>query len=520
MAQKSLVSVEDLFDLATTSIQRGIDRPNIFGYTPYQEQEDFHRCGKTGRYLAGGNRGGKTDAMVAEMVYWATDSHPYFERPVDWGTGPLQLRCFVVDIEKGVNQILLPKLKRYIPVSHLIDGDWDKSWNQKSLILTLESGTTIDFLTYGMDLEKMGGVPRHMIFFDEEPPKEVFTESLMRLLDYRGRWVIAATPVEGIGWTFDFLWEPGLADPDNPKTPGCFTLSAAKNPYLKTTKEDFGMYSIGMDEEERRMRFDGEFVARSGLIFPGFDPNVHCVNLTDYFPSGRIPSDWRIYTSVDHGLNNPTAWLWHAVSPAGDVVTFAEHYRSNMIIEEHSRYVKQIEQELQITVSFRTGDPAMSQRNAVTGTNILQEYTRHGIFIGVEGVPHSVEIGLNIMHTYMRVRDTGSFWGPGRPRWVIAFNCPNLIKELKKLRYASPESQKAAYNKNRQEIVHKKDDHAFDSARYFFTLMPNLAPEEKNSGDQSYNFGSRDYADIVAEMDERRSASWDIEQIEETEYEW
>lgn len=513
MARKASTSIDELFDLAAGGLRQGLERPNIYGYTPYQEQEDFHRCNKVGRYLAGGNRGGKTDAMVAEMVFWATDTHPWLERPPEWGTGSLMLRCFVVDVEKGVNQILLPKLKRYIPISYLIEGDFDKSWNAKSMVLTLDNGSTIDFLTYGMGLEKMGGVPRHMIFFDEEPPQSVFGESQMRLLDYRGRWVIAATPVQGMGWTYDLLWEPGQNDPDDPRSPGCFTLSAAKNPFLKTSAEDFGMYSVGMDSEESEMRFEGKFVARSGLIFPDFHPDTHCIELERYFQYGKIPKDWRIYTSVDHGLHNPTAWYWHAVSPQGDVVTFAEHYKSNMLIEEHAAVVHQMEREMGITVDFRTGDPAMRQRNAVTGTNILQEYAKHGLYIGVEGVPHEVEIGLNIMRGYMKPRATGVIWGPGRPRWVIAFKCPFLIKELKKLRYAAYDSQKMAYEKNKQEVVHKKDDHGFDSSRYFFTLMPTLAPPDQFAGTETYSYGSRSYADVVVAAAANEQQAWSLQEV-------
>ncbi len=463
--------------------------------------------------LANGLFTSNTDAMVAEMVYWATDTHPWLKRPDEWGTGALQLRCFVVDVEKGVNQILLPKLRRYIPTSFLIDGDFDQSWNAKSLILTLENGTTIDFLTYGMGLEKMGGVPRHIIFFDEEPPQAIFTESLMRLIDFKGWWIIAATPVQGIGWTFDLLWEPGQSDPENPITPGCFTLSAAKNPYLKTSEEDFDVYAVGMDEEERMMRFEGQFVARSGLIFPEFHPDVNCVEIERYFSFGRVPAGWRIYSSTDHGLNNPTAWLWHAVSPQGDIVTFAEHYQRNMLIEEHAAKVHEMEREIGRPADYRTGDPAMRQRNAVTGTNILQEYAKHGLFIGVEGVPHEVEIGLDIMRTYMKPRDVGSLWGHGRPKWVISYTCINLIKELKKLRYASYDSQKAAYDKNKQEIVHKKDDHAFDSARYFFTLMPALAPPDPHAGDPGFTYGSRSYAEVMSEMVVNQRQSWELQEV-------
>src|SRR5690606_28415456 len=63
-----------------------------------------------------------------------------------------------------------------------------------------------------------------------------------------------------------------------------------------------------------------------------------------------------------------------------------------------------------------------------------------------------------------------------RPRWVITSNCVNYIRELKKLRWATYSSEKLAYELNKQEKVHKKDDHAFDSGRYFATLMPDLTP--------------------------------------------
>jgi phage terminase large subunit-like protein len=513
---KTVATLDGLFSDALGGLRLGLERPNIYGYVPYPEQEAFHRNEKIGRYLAGGNRGGKTDAMVAEMVYVAIDEHPFFKRPESWGTGPLQLRCFVVDVKKGVDQILIPKLKRYIPTSFLIEGDWEKSWDTQGLVLTLTNGTTIDFLTYGMGLEKMGGVPRHMIFFDEEPPQHIFTESLMRLIDFRGRWVIAATPVEGIGWTYDLLWEPGINRPENPRSPGCFTLSAAKNPHLKTAREDFSLYSVGMDEEEQKMRFEGEFVARSGRIFPDFSSELHCVDPEDYFPKGIPPENWRWYSSVDHGLNNPTAWLWHAVSPRGDIITFAEHYQREMTVPEHARVVHEIERVLGRVPDYRTGDPAMKQRSGITGTNVLQAYSDEGLHIGVEGIPHETKIGIGIMRTYFKPLRTGSYWGPGRPKWVIAYACTNFIKELLKLRYASYEGQKANYDKNKLEEVHKKDDHAFDSARYFATLMPNPSPPEPTMYNPSFGIGGRGYAELVAEEVSR--GNWQTEMVTDDDY--
>ena len=216
-------------------------------------------------------------------------------------------------------------------------------------------------------------------------------------------------------------------------------------------------------------------------MFPDFNQNLERY-LVDFGP-GDVPNTWAIYASVDHGLNNPTAWLWHAVSPTGDIVTFAEHYQSNMIVSEHAQVVKQRE------LSWgkkpddveRMGDPAMRQRNGVTGTSIIQEYALHGVYVNVEGIPHDVMVGIEKMQSYFRLRDD-SRWGTNRPKWVISRNCPNLIRELKKLRWASYSSDKMAYEMNKQEVVHKKDDHAFDSARYFATTRPDLKPVMDTDG--------------------------------------
>jgi len=475
MATKKQPSADELLKLALFELDQSIHKPNILNYgeKDYPEQLRFHKSSARGRFVSGGNRGGKTDAEVVESIWWATNSHPYLKRPEEWGNGPLQLRFVVVDVAKGIEQIILPKMQRWIPKSYLRDGSWDKSWDSSNYILTFANGSTIDFVTWGMDMMKLGGVPRHGIFFDEEPPQHIFNESMMRLIDYNGFWVIAATPTKGMGWTFDLLWEPATTDPS--LGIDTFTLSAEQNPYIQADKDDMNFYMMGMDKEERDIREKGSFVARSGLVFPTFNSDFER-HVVDFSPSD-VPKHWAIYASVDHGLNNPTAWLWHAVSPQGDIVTFAEHYQTNMIVSEHAATVRQRELSWgkdpeQIE---RMGDPAMRQRSGITGTSILQEYALNGIYINVEGIPHDVMVGIEKMQGYFRFRDD-SYWGKGRPKWVISRNCTNFLREMKKLRWGTYSSDKTAYEMNKQEVVHKKDDHAFDSARYFATTRPDLTP--------------------------------------------
>lgn len=475
MATKRQPSAEELLQIALYELDQSIHKPNILNYgeKDYPEQLRFHKSSARGRFVSGGNRGGKTDAEVVESIWWATNSHPYLKRPEEWGNGPVSLRFVVVDVAKGIEQIILPKMQRWIPKSYLKEGSWDRSWDSSNYILTFANGSTIDFVTWGMDMMKLGGVPRHGIFFDEEPPQHIFNESMMRLIDYNGFWVIAATPTKGMGWTFDLLWEPATNDPE--LDIDTFTLSAEQNPYIQADMDDMNFYMLGMDKQEREIREKGSFVARSGLVFPSFNTDYER-HVVDFSPSD-VPKHWAIYASVDHGLNNPTAWLWHAVSPQGDIVTFAEHYQTNMIVSEHAATVRQRE------LSWgkdpenveRMGDPAMRQRSGITGTSILQEYALNGVYINVEGIPHDVMVGIEKMQGYFRFRND-SHWGKERPKWVISRNCVNFLREMKKLRWGTYSSDKTAYEMNKQEVVHKKDDHAFDSARYFATTRPDLTP--------------------------------------------
>ena len=473
--RKDTPTAEELFGLVVQELDHSIHQPNIFGFgqKEYPEQQRFHMSLKLGRFVSGGNRGGKTDATVVDAIWTATDTHPYRMRPEAWGTGPVQLRFVVVDVSKGIEQIILPKMKRWIPKSYLIDGSWDKSWDSKNFIITFKNGSTIDFVTWGMDMMKLGGVPRHGMYFDEEPPQHIFNECMMRLVDYNGYWVIAATPTKGMGWTFDLLWEPAQNDPAMAEMVDTFTLSAAQNPYIQTTADGMNFYMMGMDKEEREVREKGSFVARSGLVFPDFSVETHVV------PPFIPPRDWEWYSSADFGMNNPTAWLWHAVSPEGNIVTFAEHYEDHMIVEEHARIVHERETAWGREPDMRVGDPAGNQKYGTTGTSYLMEYSLRGIYIQTEGIPHDAMIGIEKMQQYIQLRPTPE--GGVAPTWTITSNCHNLIRELKKLRWKTYSSEKVAYELNKREEVHKKDDHAFDSTKYFFTTRPDLRPSQQVS---------------------------------------
>lgn len=463
-AEAAKLNLSDMAKILAESIQKQASEPNLYGYDPAVKQVEFHSAESTGRLYLGGNRSGKTTAGVVEDLWWLSRKHPYRRIPSDT---VIKGRVVGVDFTTGIEQILLPTFKRWILPSMLINSSWEDSWNRELRTLTLENGSFVEFKSYDQDLDKHAGTSRHFIHFDEEPPRAVYVENLLRIVDTNGCYWMTMTPVEGMTWVYDdmFLpWQTGKS-----QNLSVIEVSMSDNKHL--SEEAKSNILSALNEDERKTREHGAFVQRGGLVYNDFKDTVHGSVHTGWLP----PKDenWMIYTSVDHGFNNATAWLWHAVNPEGEIITFKEHYESRMIIADHARFVLAYEKEHGLDVSVRTGDPAMRQASGITGDNILAEYARHGVYIGVEGVPRAVSIGVDKINRYLRTNPK-----TGRPWWRVSQSCPNLIREMKRLHWETFQSNKATDRSNPKEIIAKKDDHACDSFRYFMTLMPDLAPDE------------------------------------------
>lgn len=451
---------DDSFDLdkmlqnISGALSQSARKPNIYGYEPHDKQILFHSSPKKGRQYVGGNRSGKTTGGIAEDIWWLTGTHPFIQTPEP----PVIGRICTVDFKNGVDKIILPNLRQWLPPSALINGSWEDSYHSAKHVLKLANGSELEIMSYEQDLDKFAGVPRHFVHFDEEPPKNIFGECKARLVDYNGRYWLTMTPVDGMTWTYDEIFEPGInGDP----LIDVIIVDMTDNPHI--SQDAINDFLANLDEEEKIIRGKGTYIAIGGLVFKYF--NSERTVIDPAVPRGR---GWTYYQSLDHGFNNPTAWLWHAVHSDGTVVTFDEHYKSEMTVEQHAKLVLAKEQHYReqfgISPYLRVADPAIKQRSAVTGYSIQIEYSLQGIDLAL-GQLRSVDAGLNRMNTYLL-----------NGKWFITSNCTNLLKEMRKYKRKTFMSAKMADRNNKQEDPMKKDDHAIDSARYFFSYMPELKP--------------------------------------------
>lgn len=465
------IDIRGVFAEASAGLTRAATSPNIFGYGPHSKQIMFHQSTARHRLYIGGNRSGKTVGGCVEDIYWLRGENPHRRVPPP----PVHGRIIGVDFDNGVEKILKPQIARWIPPSSLINGSWEDSYSKSLKTLTLENGSTLEFMSYVQEVEKFAGTSRHFIHYDEEPPYAIWDENNARLVDTGGSSWYTMTPVQGMTWIYHEIYVPGVTGKD--ANIAVIQVDMTENPYISQVEIDEFLSRLG--PAERKARKEGKFIQMGGLIFKDFGIRhvIQPIDLAEIM-------GWRWIASLDHGFNNPTAWLWHAISPDGKVITFHEHFQSEWTIEQHAAEVHRVNRQFGRAPELFVGDPSIRQRNAATGHSIQIEYVNRGLPIALAN--NDVKIGIDRMNGYIRHPDG---------YWLITENCPNLIRELQSYRWKTRNSAKLRYENNPYEEPHKKDDHAVDSSRYFFTFMPDLTlPNEEPKASR----GSRIVAEAIS----------------------
>lgn len=464
MARKGLPKVKSQGDLLATvvsGLRTTAQRPTIFGYEPMEKQEIFHSTSAKGRLFLGGNRSGKTVGGATEAVMWCMGNHRYFKTPPP----PVRGRCVAVDFLEGVEKIVKPEVARWVPPSALMGGSWESAYDKELKTLYFQNGSFLEFMSYEQDTEKFAGTSRHFVWFDEEPPKEIFQECGARLIDTGGYWWMTMTPVDGMGWTYDDIFIPARTNPN------LFVIQVAMDENVHLNPGEIDAYFAGMDAQTKEARRLGKYVAMGGLIYKMFsnDNLIDSMIKTPFWP--WVQKNWLHFRMMDHGFNNPTAWLWGAVDRDDRMVVYDEWYKSGLVVAEHAEIVLDKTRLLGITPRYSVGDPSIAQTDGISGINVQTEYANNGIII----IPgnNSVETGINLVAKALGIK-----------RLFITRNCENLLRELPKYRWARWASSKMRDDRNAKEQPHKKDDHACDALRYGVASRPKmydmLGPEDRS----------------------------------------
>jgi phage terminase large subunit-like protein len=456
------IDLTEVFLRLGEGLQESVHAPNLYNYKASDKQEAFHNMQQKARLYIGGNRSGKSLGSTIEGIFYVTHTHPYRKTP----EGPVRGRVVAVDFLNGVDKIILPLWKQWLPKKYLINGSWEDSYSRERHVLTLNNGSFVEFMSQDQDLDKFAGSSRHFIHFDEECPKSVWQECLARLVDTDGDWWMSQTPVQGMEWIFDDVYIPAK---EGTKDIGIVEASMEDNPTLSQAAID--RYMESLSEEERLIRKNGQYIHLGGSVFPEFSPITHCIPRGQFKPTSKH----RIIRTMDSGYTNPTVWLWLAVDEDGTIVVFKEHYQAKWNVAQHAEVVNQITKKILdesgAELFLTTGDPAIKQTKEHTGTSILHEYSKHGIYIAVDAIPSDRRVGLEKIQQYMKMNPK-----TGKPFLMFSDDCPQLIAELPKLKWKKHASVKVAEQKNKLEDIRDKDNHCYDALKYAMTFMDDLTP--------------------------------------------
>jgi phage terminase large subunit-like protein len=361
----------------------------------YQTQLAFFAAGGSGlhqRLIYGGNQTGKTLSCAAEVSWHATGTYPHwwtgkrYDKPIrgwvvgesstlvrdtlqaqlcgrdEFGTGTVPLESFTK------KPIMTPGGTHAIDtmfITHATDGKVDGT-------------STITFKSFEMRREKLQSETLDLIWVDERPTEEVYSELLARTSATDGHLIVSYTPIgdgAASGVTYKFLSEPS-------SDRAVFRITGAEARHI--TPERREELASGYAEHEKETRLEGIPQLGTGPVFPvellpaivkTFDPNA-------------IASYTRCIVGIDFGYDHPFAAVllaWSAATGQLWVVDSFRMERSSALY--HVDRIHRMTQGLRIPVAWPhdgsthdkgSGLPLASQYKGF-GANMLPKHaTNHG----------------------------------------------------------------------------------------------------------------------------------------------
>lgn len=443
------------------SLEEGLKNNPLQGYEPHAKQVEFHQSHEQLKAFLGGNRSGKTTAGILDDLIQAVDADclPEALRSYKKWQPPFYCRIIVPDFTSTLEGVIFQKLREWAPKEQLLGGAFDKAYDKTRRKLHLKNGSWFDFLTFEQDLDKFGGAALHRVHYDEEPPSAIRRESTMRLIDYGGDELFTMTPLHGMSWMFDEIWEPWTKGKLSEAT--VVLVDMDDNPHLDEKTKLRAL--AGLTREEREARKSGRFVHFAGMIYDEFSRNFHVI------PEQPIPEKTRIYVGIDPGMRHMAAVLWCYLTPEDTLVVFDELALQGHTVAQVAEAIKLINLKhgrdgVPITPDWYVIDP--SARNIVhqTGRSDQMEFTDHGI-VTILG-QNSVTAGINRVKERLQAN-----------RLLVMANCQVLIDQFRKYRWATP----TRTEDDSKEKPVKTDDHLLDALRYVVQSRPYSPQEEEEA---------------------------------------
>lgn len=416
------------------------------GKKVHKKQMQFHKCTKRNRWVFGGNRSGKTECGAVEAVWMARGIHPYRRnrsRVFGW----------VVSVSYEVQRdVAQNKILHYLNpcwIEDIVMSSGSKSSPSTGIIDTIVIRNVfgglskIGFKSADQGREKFQGASLDFVWFDEEPPKDIYDECKMRVLDKKGDIFGTMTPLKGLTWVYEEIYLNKYGS----EQIFYLVMEWADNPFLD--KDEIVQMSKAMSKDTLETRRYGKFRHSTGLVYNDFDEDIHIIDPFD------VPKEWYDKISIDPGLNNPLSAHFYAIDFDGNIFVIAEHYEKGKDIDYHAKAILQIANTLDWHFNHSGSlealiDSAASQRTLSSAKSVAELFYEKGIAV-------NTKVNKEVFGGIARVKE---YFASRPPRIFIFKNCTNMIREIKSYWWAEGDNPV------------KKDDHAMDELRYYIMSKP------------------------------------------------
>lgn len=296
-------------------------------YEPYEKQKEFHDNGAfyRERLFMAGNQLGKTVSGAAEAAMHLTGRYP------DWWQGKRfgQAITMLAGSESyeltrdGVQRLLIgPPASAedwgtgYIPADAIVAKTRRSGVSNAldSVTVHHEKGgnSTLLFKAYEQGRSKWQANTVDYVWFDEEPPEDVYFEGITRTNATRGSVAVTFTPLKGMSSVVGRYVLEQSAD----REVTTMTIDDA----LHYSSEERDQIVASYPAHERDARTRGVPSLGSGRIFPVIEDEITVQPF-------EIPAHWAQIGGMDFGWDHPTAGALCAYDRDNDVFYVTGTYR-------------------------------------------------------------------------------------------------------------------------------------------------------------------------------------------------
>lgn len=305
----------------------------LYFYDPYAKQREFHALGRTKkeRLFMAGNKLGKTFCGGFEVAFHTTGIYP------DWWQGrrfPRSNRWWAGSVtgeltRDGQQRVLLGNLGKWgtgaIPKDCIIDikrarGLVDAVESVLIRHLPTNDVSQLIFKSYKDGREAWQAEDLEGVWFDEEPPLDIYIEGITRTNVTGGISFLTFTPLLGMSTVvMRFLGD----NPDGADQRGVVNMTIEDADHF-TPQERLDIIAK-YPPHEREARAKGTPMLGSGRIFPMSEAAISepCIDFD------TVPRHWKQIIGIDFGWDHPTAAVRLLHEPDNDILHVVSAYRQS-----------------------------------------------------------------------------------------------------------------------------------------------------------------------------------------------